>query len=418
MNNLNFFSIIFIIALIINGGLRLYLSMRQTRHIESHLKHVPQEFSHSISLEDHQHAGTYNIAKQKLAFFSIILDIVVILLLTFGGGLNYLDSVAKSFFIDQLWYGVFLILSVLFVTGLIEFPLNIYSVFGIESKFGFNRMTIKLFTIDTIKQIILGLILGVPLMVVILTLMEKMGSHWWFYVWLTWVGFNLTILTIYPNFIAPMFNQFKPLDNPELKERIETLMTKCGFHAKELFIMDGSTRSSHGNAYFTGLGKNKRIVFFDTLIEQLSPAEIEAVLAHELGHFKHQHIFKRLISMFMISLICLYLLNILMQQNWFFSGLNIQSHSIAMTLVIFMMILPVFLFIAQPISSFYSRKHEFEADNYASKQANAQDLIQALVKLYKDNASTLTPDPLYSAIYDSHPPAHERIANLRKSIIN
>jgi STE24 endopeptidase len=292
-------------------------------------------------------------------------------------------------------------------------PLSLYRTFGIEARFGFNQMTAKLFIIDLLKQTLLGAAIGIPLILTAMWMMNSLGAYWWFYAWLGWMAFNVILLAIFPTWIAPLFNKFSPLDNQDLKKRIELLLGKCGFRAQGLFVMDGSKRSSHGNAYFTGFGKTKRIVFFDTLLTRLTTEEIEAVLAHELGHFKRRHVIKRIALSFAVSLIMLGVLGFLMNQPWFYAGLNAGQQSTGMALVLFFMVMPVFMFILQPLSSFYSRKHEFEADQYAAQQTNASDLITALVKLYKDNASTLTPDPLHSMIYDSHPPAAIRVANLR-----
>ena len=315
------------------------------------------------------------------------------------------------------------ILGTVLLMGLVEIPINYYRTFVIEKKFGFNKMTHTMFFVDLIKQGLLGILLGLPLLFGALWLMEKTGANWWLYVWLMWVGFNLIILSVYPTWIAPIFNKFTPLEDASLKARIEQLMQKCGFKSSGLFVMDGSRRSSHGNAYFTGFGKNKRIVFFDTLLSHLNPPEIEAVLAHELGHFKRNHVIKRILLTFTMSLVFLWLLGYLMNQDWFYQGLgvfssnetlaNISSPSTAMALLLFFLVMPTFTFLFQPLSSLYSRKHEFEADAYAVEKASASDLIQALVKLYQDNAATLTPDPLHSAFYDSHPPASVRIARLQ-----
>jgi STE24 endopeptidase len=295
----------------------------------------------------------------------------------------------------------------------LEAPFNLYRTFIIEAKFGFNKMTFSLYLIDALKGMLIGAVLGLPLLFGVLWLMERMGDLWWLYVWSVWVSFNLLLLFIYPTFIAPLFNKFSPMQDQTMKARIETLLSKCGFTSSGLFVMDGSKRSAHGNAYFTGFGKTKRIVFFDTLLERLSINEVEAVLAHELGHFKHKHVVKRIAMTFVMSLGFLWLLGVLMQTTWFYQGLGVTTQSKAIALLLFFLVLPVFSFLLSPILSAYSRKHEFEADAYAAKQTASGDLVTALVKLYQDNASTLTPDPLYSKFYDSHPPAAARIANLQ-----
>jgi STE24 endopeptidase len=305
------------------------------------------------------------------------------------------------------------LVAVLLLSSLLEAPFNLYRTFVIEAKFGFNKMTFALYLIDALKGMLIGAVLGLPLLFGVLWLMERMGDLWWLYVWGVWVSFNLLLLFIYPTFIAPLFNKFSPLQDQTMQARIETLLGKCGFTSSGLFVMDGSKRSAHGNAYFTGFGKTKRIVFFDTLLERLSINEVEAVLAHELGHFKHKHVVKRIVATFVMSLGFLWILGELMQTAWFYQGLGVTTQSKAIALLLFFLVLPVFSFLLSPIMSAYSRKHEFEADAYAAKQTASGDLVTALVKLYQDNASTLTPDPLYSKFYDSHPPAAVRIAHLQ-----
>jgi STE24 endopeptidase len=308
-----------------------------------------------------------------------------------------------------------IIVAVLVISSILEMPFGLYSTFVIEARFGFNKMTLGLYLQDALKGLLLGAAVGLPLLFGVLWLMEKMGAYWWVYVWAVWVTFNLLLLFIYPTFIAPIFNKFQPMQDEAVKCRIDALLNRCGFTSSGLFVMDGSKRSSHGNAYFTGFGKTKRIVFFDTLLQRLSPAEIDAVLAHELGHFKHRHVIKRIAFTFAISLGFLWLLAQLMQANWFYQGLGVTTQSTALALLLFFMALPPFTFLLQPLGSYYSRKHEFEADRYAAQQTNANDLSSALVKLYQDNAKTLTPDPLYATFYESHPPALERIAHLTES---
>jgi STE24 endopeptidase len=388
-----------------------------------HRNSVPENFSSQINLDAHQKAADYTCAKTRLNYANICLDTALILMLTLGGGLNALNSFWSNWFSDPLLQGMIFILGTVLLMGLVEIPISYYRTFVIEKKFGFNKMTHSMFFVDLIKKGLLGALIGLPLLFGALWLMEKTGANWWLYVWFMWVAFNLIILSVYPTWIAPLFNKFTPLEDASLKVRIEQLMQKCGFKSSGLFVMDGSRRSSHGNAYFTGFGKNKRIVFFDTLLSHLSPPEIEAVLAHELGHFKRNHVIKRILLTFTMSLVFLWLLGYLMNQDWFYHGLgvfssnetlvNISSPSTAMALLLFFLVMPTFTFLFQPLSSLYSRKHEFEADAYAVEKASASDLIQALVKLYQDNAATLTPDPLHSAFYDSHPPASVRIARLQ-----
>ena len=309
--------------------------------------------------------------------------------------------------------GIALIASVLLLSTLIELPLSLYRTFRLEARFGFNRMTPRLFLIDLLKRAVLACAVGLPAVFAALWMMERLGHLWWLYAWAAWVAFNLLMLAVYPIWIAPLFNKFTPLNNPELKVRVERLLEKCGFKAQGLFVMDGSKRSSHGNAYFTGFGRSKRIVFFDTLLSTLEGAEIEAVLAHELGHFKRRHVVKRIVLTFGLSFAFLWALGQLLRQDWFFTGLNVTAPSTGMALLLFFLVLPVFTFLLHPVMSLYSRKQDFEADEYAAANARASDLVSALLKLYKDNASTLTPDPLHSAFYDSHPPAVSRIARLQ-----
>jgi STE24 endopeptidase len=411
---MNSFSWIFLAALLLTTAAKLWLAARHHHHIGANRDAVPGEFTQAITLDAHQKAADYSRAKTKLNMLDMGIDALLLLLFTLGGGLRWLDGMARHLAGDTLWHGVLLAFGVTIVSGIINLPLSLYRTFGIEARFGFNQMTAKLFVVDLLKQTVLGAAIGIPLILAAMWMMNSLGAYWWFYAWLGWMAFNVILLAIFPTWIAPMFNKFSPLDNQDLKTRIELLLGKCGFKAQGLFVMDGSKRSSHGNAYFTGFGKTKRIVFFDTLLTRLSTEEIEAVLAHELGHFKRRHVIKRIALSFAVSLVMLGVLGFLMNQSWFYAGLNAGQQSTGMALVLFFMVMPVFMFILQPLSSFYSRKHEFEADQYAAQQTNASDLITALVKLYKDNASTLTPDPLHSMIYDSHPPAAIRVANLRK----
>ncbi len=411
------FTLIFLIALAITTLTQIWLSIRHIRHIRAHQNKVPEEFASQISLADHQKAADYTCAKTRTGYPSMALHLVLLLCFTLGGGLSALSEFWSNRLDDTLMQGMALIVSTFLVMGVAEIPLNYYRTFVIEARYGFNKMTPAMFFSDLIKQAVLISLLGAPLLFGILWLMEKMGENWWIYAWMAWVAFNLFLIAIYPTWIAPLFNKFTPLSDTALKERIEQLMSKCGFKASGLFVMDGSRRSNHGNAYFTGFGKTKRIVFFDTLLTRLSPAEIEAVLAHELGHFKHRHVIKHIVISFAMSLGFLWILGYLMQQGWFYEGLGVQVTEVpstAMALLLFFLIMPVFTFLLHPISSFYSRKHEFEADAFAAQNSSASDLVQALVKLYQDNAATLTPDPLHSAFYDSHPPASIRVAHLQR----
>jgi len=410
------FTLIFLFALLVTTLMQVWLSIRHIRHVRAHQHQVPEEFASKISLADHQKAAAYTCAKTSAGYPGILLHVVLLLTFTLGGGLSALSEFWAGWFSDPVAHGMALIISTFMIMSVAELPLSYYRVFVIEERFGFNKMTPLMFFTDLIKQTAIGLLLGAPLLFCVLWLMEKTGDLWWLYAWFAWIAFNLFVLAIYPAWIAPLFNKFSPLEDAALKTRIERLMNKCGFTASGLFVMDGSRRSNHGNAYFTGFGKTKRIVFFDTLLARLEPAEIEAVLAHELGHFKLRHVIKRIAVSFIISLGFLWLLGYSMQQAWFYEGLGVTVGSVpstAMALLLFFLVMPVFTFLLHPISSLYSRKHEFEADAYAAQNASADDLIHALVKLYQDNASTLTPDPLHSAFYDSHPPASIRVAHLQ-----
>lgn len=412
------FTLIFLAAL---GGtilLRLWLSQRHLRHISRHRDAVPDGFADAISLASHQRAADYSNAKTRLEMLHILVEGALLLAFTLGGGIQMLADFWQAWLGDGLWRGVALILSVLAISSLIELPLGLYRTFVIDARFGFNRMTPGLFFADLIKQTLLGAALGVPLLLGVLWLMGRMGEYWWLYVWLAWMAFNLMILMLYPSVIAPLFNKFTPLQDAVLSARVETLLKKCGFRSQGLFVMDGSRRSSHGNAYFSGLGASKRIVFFDTLLARLDHDEIEAVLAHELGHFKRRHVIKRIAAMFVLSLAGLWLLGWLMQQPWFYHGLGVATPDTASALLLFLLAGPAFTFPLHPLASLISRHHEFEADRYAAEHAGGEHLIHALVKLYQDNAATLTPDPLHSVFYDSHPPAAQRVAHLRALMTN
>jgi len=413
---LNSFSLAFIGALSLMVALRLWLGARHVAHIHAHRETVPEQFADRVSLASHQRAADYSIARTRFGRLALVVEIAVLLAFTFGGGLQALHDFWSSH-LEGLWYGVALIFSVTAISGAIDLPLSLYMQFVIEQKFGFNRMTLRLFMMDHIKQLLLGVAIGTPVLLAVLWLMQQMGERWWLYVWLFWCVFNLLILFIYPTWIAPLFNKFTPLEDTALKARIEALLARCGFASSGLFVMDGSKRSAHGNAYFTGFGKTKRIVFFDTLLSRLQPEEVEAVLAHELGHFKRHHIIQRIALIFGMTLFLLFVLGQLMTTGWFYTGLGITSESgrnTAMALILFFQTVPVFTFLATPLASLLSRRHEFEADRYAAEHASAADLVRALVKLYEDNAATLTPDPLHSLFYDSHPPAALRVSRLSR----
>jgi len=408
------FTSLFIAALFSNGIIKLWLAYRQLDHVAARRGEIPAAFREMIDLASHQKAADYTRALVQFGIVSVIFDTVLLLAFTLGGGIQWLSNWSSATFGAPMMQGVAIIVAVLLLQSVLDAPFSLYRTFNIEVRFGFNKMTLKLYLIDTLKGLLLGAAIGLPLLFGVLWLMSAMGDLWWIYVWSVWVMFNLLLLFIYPTYIAPLFNKFEPMQDEAKKARIEALLNKCGFSASGLFVMDGSKRSSHGNAYFTGFGKTKRIVFFDTLLQRLSPGEIDAVLAHELGHFKKRHVLKRIAYTFIISLGFLWLLAQLLHAEWFYAGLGVSTQSTAIALLLFFMVLPVFTFLLHPIASAYSRKHEFEADEYAAQQTDANELVNALVKLYQDNAKTLTPDPLYASFYESHPPAPIRIAHLQK----
>lgn len=406
-------TLLFISLLAITTITRIWLGRRHIQHIQQHRNRVPDAFSASISLDSHQKAADYSSAKTRLLLAETVAQAVLLLLLTVGGGLQLIDEIWRNILPNHdIIRGSTVIVSALLVSSLVDLPFDYYRTFVIDQHFGFNKMTRAMYFTDMAKHGLVGFLLGAPLLFAALWLMQGAGDYWWLYLWIVWSLFNLLMLAIYPTFIAPMFNKFSPLGDEPLKRRIETLLTKCGFKSQGLFVMDGSTRSSHGNAYFTGFGASKRVVFFDTLLERLNGDEIEAVLAHELGHFKHKHVVKRIALMFLVSFVGLALLGWLKQQEWFYASLGVQQSSDYMALILFLLVSPVFLFLLRPLLAGYSRKNEFEADAYAAQNSDARYLVKALVKLYRDNASTLTPDPLHSAFYDSHPPASIRITRL------
>jgi STE24 endopeptidase len=411
---INAFSWIFLAALASATATRLWLAQRQIQHVRAHREAVPATFAEAIPLAAHQKAADYTVTKARLGMVEIVLDAVVLLMLTLGGLLQWLASRWETLLpMQSIWHGAALIISVFALNAAIGLPVTLYRIFGIEERFGFNKMTLKLFVIDVLKGIVLAAVLGVPLLVLVLWLMSAAGTYWWLYVWAVLVGFSIFMQLIIPTFVMPWFNKFSPLEDPALVERVERLLARCGFRSRGLFVMDGSKRSAHGNAFFAGVGNSKRIVLFDTLVHRLNAAELEAVLAHELGHYKLNHIKKSLAFNFVLTLVSLFVLGLLVEQPWFYQGLGVQSNSLAIGLLLFILVSPAFSFFLHPLGTLLSRKHEFEADAYAVGQASAVDLIRALVKLYTDNAATLTPDPLHSAFYDSHPPAAARIARLR-----
>ena len=410
------FTLVFAVVLVMGLLVRFYLATRQIRHVAQNRDVVPPEFAATISLASHQKAADYTITKARFGLLEMAFGAALLLGWTLLGGIDQLHQAINN--TDLANYGsllpqLALLTAFVVISGALDLPFTLYSTFKIEESFGFNKMTFKLWLADLLKGVLVGAMIGLPIVALILSLMSSAGSLWWLWAWAVWMGFNLLILVLYPTVIAPLFNKFKPLDDETLKARVTALMQRCGFAAKGLFVMDGSKRSAHANAYFTGFGAAKRVVFYDTLLKQLSPAEVDAVLAHELGHFKHKHITKRIIGMFAMSLLGFALLGWLSSQIWFYTGLgvrpNLEGGNDALALLLFMLVVPLFSFFISPIFAQFSRKHEFEADAYAIAQTDGKDLQSALLKLYQDNASTLTPDPLFVKFYYSHPPASERL---------
>ncbi|MDH5386820.1 MAG: M48 family metallopeptidase [Gammaproteobacteria bacterium] len=406
------FTQLFLLMFVLSIGLRLWLSSRQIRHIHQHRDAVPESFADKITLEEHQKAADYTTTKTRFGRLPLFYDAALLLIWTLGGGLEWLDQSIIAMEFSPIMTGITVMLAFMLISSALDLPFSIYTTFVIEEKFGFNKTTVKTFVIDMFKGSALGLAIGVPLLFAILWLMQQMGDLWWLYTWVLLSGFSILMMWIYPTWIAPIFNKFEPLEEGDTLNRIKGLLERCGFSSDGVFVIDGSKRSSHGNAYFSGFGRNKRIVFYDTLLKMLSDDELEAVLAHELGHFRKKHIIKSILISFATTLAGLAILAWLMKNEWFYSGLGVSTQSTYMALLLFTMVSPVFTFALSPIMSLFSRKNEFEADAFAAEQTDAQHLIKALVGLYRENASTLTPDPMYSAFYDSHPPAPVRIAHL------
>jgi STE24 endopeptidase len=407
---------LFLAALAAASATRIALAARQIRHVNAHRDAVPAGFADSIALAAHQKAADYTAAKMRFGIVDTLVGVAVVLAFTVGGAIEALSRAwAHGLAAGSIAHGTALLLSLFFVQGVVSLPLALYRTFVIESRFGFNRMTLALFFADLAKQTLLALVLGVPLLLAVLWLMERMGTYWWLYVWLVLTAFSLALQVIFPALILPLFNKFTPITEGELARRVAALLERCGFKSRGLFVMDGSKRSSHGNAFFAGFGATKRIVLFDTLVERLDASEVEAVLAHELGHYKLHHVIKMLVLSTLFSFVGMWLLGQLIDQPWFYAGLGVSTPSTAAALALFMLALPEFTYFLRPLMAFYSRQREFEADAYATSHAEARQLVRALVKLYNDNAATLTPDPLHSAFYDSHPPAAMRIARLSAS---
>ena len=413
---------VFAAALLLSLAVKFWLATRQMRHVAAHRHQVPPRFASTVTPQAHQRAADYTLVKSRFGLLSTAFGTAVVLGWTLLGGLDalnqaLLESVQPRF--GDMAYQLSLLAVFALIGGALELPLELYSTFRIEQRFGFNRITPKLFVADLLKNTLVGAVIGLPLAALVLWLMGAAGRLWWLWAWAAWMAFNLLLLVIYPTLIAPLFNKFEPLADVALAERVQALMRRCGFAAKGLFVMDGSRRSAHANAYFTGLGAAKRVVFFDTLLQRLSPAEVEAVLAHELGHFRHRHVPKRIAGIFAFSLLALALLGWLSTQTAFYAGLgvtpNMDAPNDALALLLFMLALPPFGFFVSPLLAHLSRRHEFEADAFACAQASGDDLANALLKLHEDNAATLTPDPVYVRFYYSHPPASERLAALAAS---
>lgn len=408
------FTWVFLAVLVLATGTRLWLAARQARHVRAHRDAVPESFADTIPLEAHQKAADYTVAKVRVGRVDVLVNAALLLALTLGGGIQWFsDAWAKLWQPGWIAHGTALLVSITVVQSLAGLPLAAYRIFVLEERFGFNRMTLALFLSDLVKHALVGLALGVPLVLAVLWLMGRMGEHWWLYVWAVWLLFSAVVMMIYPALILPLFNKFSPIPEGELASRVGALLERCGFRSRGLYMMDGSRRSSHGNAFFVGFGATKRIVLFDTLVSRLQPSEIEAVLAHELGHYKLHHVAKGLLLSAAVALPVLWLLGQLIDEPWFYAGLGVGTPGAAAALALFFLVLPEFSFFLHPLTSLYSRKREFEADRYAVRHASPAELVKALVRLYHDNAATLTPDPLHSAFYDSHPPAATRIARLR-----
>lgn len=408
------FTYLFLAFLLASTLVQVYLSLRQKHYVSAHRAEVPAAFADKISLGEHQKAADYTLAKGAFGRLELLIGLVILLGWTLGGGLDWLDGVWRRLDWGELATGTAVIVSLMVISGLLDIPASLYRTFVLEERFGFNQMTLATYITDTLKSTALALVIGVPLVMLILWLMKSAGDLWWLYAWAALTAFSLFITWAYPKFIAPLFNKFSPLEEGEVANRIHALLERTGFNSKGVFVMDGSKRSAHGNAYFTGFGKNKRIVFFDTLLKHLTPAQVEAVLAHELGHFKRKHVIKGMALSMLLTLSGFMVLAWLMRQDWFYTSLGISQPSTYMALLLFVMVSPVFTFFIGPMMAWWSRKHEFEADDFAAEQSSGTELINALVGLYKENASTLTPDPVYSAFYDSHPPATIRIAHLQQ----
>jgi STE24 endopeptidase len=415
-------TLVFAAALLVSLCIKFWLASRQMRHVAAHRNAVPAAFVQTITLAAHQRAADYTLAKGRFGLLSMAFGAAVLLGWTLLGGIDALNVGVRDA-VQPRWgdmaYQLALLVCFGLISGVLDLPFELYSTFRIEQQFGFNRMTWKLYLADMFKGLVVGALIGLPIAALMLWLMGAAGGLWWLWAWAVWMGFNLLVLVLYPTVIAPLFNKFEPLADESLKARVQALMARCGFKAKGLFVMDGSKRSAHANAYFTGFGASKRVVFFDTLLSKLSATEVEAVLAHELGHFKHKHVIKRMLAMFALSLVGFALLGWLSSQAWFYTALGVRpsvgAPNDAVALLLFLLVTPVFVYFVSPLFAQLARRHEFQADAYACQQASGSDLAAALLKLHEDNASTLTPDPVYVRFYYSHPAAAERLAALTRA---
>ena len=413
------FTLAFAAALVAGLLVKFWLASRQIRHVAQHRDAVPAAFARNITLAAHQKAADYTVTKARFGLLELALGAAVLLGWTLLGGLHALNQALLGWLGAGMVQQLALLAAFAMIGGLIDLPFTLYQTFVIEERFGFNKITLKLWLADLAKSTVIGALIGLPIAALILWLMGAAGRFWWLWAWAVWMGFNLLLMVLYPTLIAPLFNKFKPLEDESVKSRVTALMQRCGFAAKGLFVMDGSKRSAHANAYFTGFGASKRVVFYDTLLAKLSPGEVDAVLAHELGHFKHKHIIKRIVTLFAMSLVGFALLGWLSGQTWFYTGLGVRPSlaggNDALALLLFLLAVPVFSFFVSPLMAQFSRRHEFEADAYAVAQTSGADLSTALLKLYEDNASTLTPDPVFVKFYYSHPPASERLARMAQA---
>jgi STE24 endopeptidase len=409
---MHWLTVAFLVAVATHLAVEFWLSARQVRHVAAHREVVPAAFAQTVSAADHRKAADYTVARQRLGRIDLVVDALVLLVLTLGGGIEWSRDLIESFGLASIAAGTAHILLIFLVVSVVSLPLSLWRTFVLEERFGFNRTTARTFAVDLAKSLALGAVLGGAVIATVLWIMAAAGQNWWLVGWLAWTAFSLTLLWAWPRWIAGLFNKFVPLEDAELRQRIDALVARCGFHASDVYVMDGSRRSAHGNAYFTGLGKEKRIVFFDTLLQSLSPTQVEAVLAHELAHFKLKHIPQRIVVGALMTFAGFALLGWLARQDWFYTALGVDTPGNSAALLLFLFVLPAFTWIISPVMAAWSRRHEYQADAFAAQYSDGHELARALVKMYQENASTLTPDPLHSAFYDSHPPPVARIRQL------